>query len=210
MEQADLTKAYEALKMLESLGLPISNEQKKAVNELEVAYIQEELIPLVQNELQPIFSDIRKHFCLVIEHKRGEDLQIRLAEKRDTIAVTPSTNYSSTGDSVYKRRVQGKRTKLRVTFPDGTVSCKTPAFLTLLDVVRYAGVENVRKLNIQCMGMNIISNIRYDDPRYAASQKEIAQGIFVGTYSDTADKCRWIETINSEYNLGIKVIVVDG
>lgn len=211
MEWNDLVKAYEALNVLESIGLPISSEQKKVVSELEATYIKEELIPRLQEQLQPLFSDMRTDLCLVVEHKRGEGLQIRLAEKRNIQVASPSRNdHSSTGASTFMRRKSGKKTKLKVTFPDGTVSCKSPAFLTLLDVIRYAGVEEVKILDIQCMGMNIISSEKYDDPRYAASQKEIEPGVFVGTYSDTSDKYKWIERINTEYNLGLKVVIVDG
>ena len=211
MEWNDLVKAYEALNVLESIGLPISSEQKKVVSELEATYIKEELIPRLQEQLQPLFSDMRTDLCLVVEHKRGEGLQIRLAEKRNIQVASPSRNdHSSTGASTFMRRKPGKKTKLKVTFPDGTVSCKSPAFLTLLDVIRYAGVEEVKILDIQCMGMNIISSEKYDDPRYAASQKEIEPGVFVGTYSDTSDKYKWIERINTEYNLGLKVVIVDG
>jgi len=211
MEWNDLVKAYEALNVLESIGLPISSEQKKVVSELEATYIKEELIPRLQEQLQPLFSDMRTDLCLVVEHKRGEGLQIRLSEKRSIQVASPSRNdHSSTGASTFMRRKPGKKTKLKVTFPDGTVSCKSPAFLTLLDVIRYAGVEEVKILDIQCMGMNIISSEKYDDPRYAASQKEIEPGVFVGTYSDTSDKYKWIERINTEYNLGLKVVIVDG
>ena len=211
MEWNDLIKAYEALNTLESIGVPISNEQKKVVDDIETAYIKEELIPRTQEQLQPLFSDIRKDFCLVVEHKRGENLQVKLAEKRSTVVDNPPRDVRSKPESsAFKRRKQAKKTKLRVTFPDGTVSCKSPAFLTLLDVIRYAGVEEVRRLNLQCMGMNIISSNRYEDPRYAASEKEIEPGVYVGTYSDTSDKSRWIETINNEYNLGLKVSSVEG
>ncbi len=211
MEWNDLIKAYEALNTLESIGMPISNEQKKVVDDIESAYIKEELIPHMQELLQPLFSDIRKDFCLVVEHKRGEELQVRLAEKRSTIAASPSRDvHLNSVNSAFKRHRPAKKTRLKVTFPNGTVSCKSPAFLTLLDVVRYVGVEKVRRLNIQCMGMNIISGERYEDPRYSASQKEIEPGVYVGTYSDTSDKSRWIETINNEYNLGLKVSIVEG
>lgn len=211
MEWNDLVKAYEALNVLESIGLPISSEQKKVVNELETTYIKEELIPRMQEQLQPLFSDMRTDVCLVVEHKHGEGLQIRLAEKRSMLNTSPSRNtHLGINDSAFKRRKPAKKTKLKVTFPDGTVSCKTPAFLTLLDVIRYAGVENVKRLGIQCMGMNIISSEKYEDPRYEASQKEIEPGVFVGTYSDTSDKCRWIETISKACNLGLKVSIVEG
>ncbi len=211
MEWNDLVKAYEALNVLESIGVPISSEQKKVVSELETTYIREELIPRMQEQLQPLFSDMRTDVCLVVEYKRGEDLQIRLTEKRSIQAASPSRNdHSSGGASTFTRRKPGKKTKLKVTFPDGTVSCKSPAFLTLLGVIKYAGVEEVKILDIQCMGMNIISSEKNDDPRYAASQKEIEPGVFVGTYSDTSDKYKWIERINTEYNLGLKVAIVDG
>ncbi len=41
-----LNKLYEAVEMLEALGLPVSNEQWNAIDQMEKEYLREEIIPL--------------------------------------------------------------------------------------------------------------------------------------------------------------------
>ena len=48
----------------------------------------------------------------------------------------------------------------------------------MLDVVRYAGAENVRKLGIMLLGDNFISTELSENSRYAAGQKEIEPGVY--------------------------------
>ena len=44
-----LDKAYEAVDLLETLGLPVSNEQSNAIAQMEKDYIRDEIIPLIKN-----------------------------------------------------------------------------------------------------------------------------------------------------------------
>ena len=48
-----LDKAYEAVDLLETLGLPVSNEQSNAIAQMEKDYIRDEIIPLIKQELEP-------------------------------------------------------------------------------------------------------------------------------------------------------------
>ena len=75
----------------------------------------------------------------------------------------------------------------------------------MLDVVRYAGAENVRKLGIMLLGDYFISTELSENSRYAAGQKEIEPGVYVNTYSDSKTKLEQIKTINRELRLNLTV-----
>ena len=95
--------------------------------------------------------------------------------------------------------------KIRVTFPDNTVSCKVPVLETLLDVVKYAVPERVQALNMMIMGDNLVSSILNTDERYRAAQKEVKPGLYVCTYSSTDTKYDQIRHINKALSLGLKI-----
>ena len=54
MDGTKINKAYEALKMLKSIGITPSEEQLKAIRQMEYCYIEEEIIPLMKSELEPL------------------------------------------------------------------------------------------------------------------------------------------------------------
>lgn len=47
-DMKELDKAYEAVQMLESLGLPVSNETLKAIAQKEKEALLNEIIPLIK------------------------------------------------------------------------------------------------------------------------------------------------------------------
>ena len=53
-----LQKTYEAVEMLQALGLPVSSEQKKAIYDLEVEYLNTEVIPLIKQEMEPFVANM--------------------------------------------------------------------------------------------------------------------------------------------------------
>ena len=57
MEQ--LKKAYEAIEMLRALELPVSDEQLRAIAKLEKEYLQDEIIPLLKQELEPYVTKLK-------------------------------------------------------------------------------------------------------------------------------------------------------
>ena len=71
------------------------------------------------------------------------------------------------------------RSKIRVTFPDGHISQPTRVLDVLLEVIRLAGAERVRELNISSCGDNLI--IKNPAPRYQKSCKYIGNGWFCNT-----------------------------
>lgn len=106
-------------------------------------------------------------------------------------------------DETQKRRVS--RYIIRVKYPDGRVFDSNLVWETLVDVIKYAGPENVEQLNILCMGDNLVSSRLNENPIYRSAQKEIGRGLYVCTYSSTEIKYKQIVRINLDCRLGLEV-----
>ncbi len=104
-----------------------------------------------------------------------------------------------------QRKKRTSRFIIRVEYPDGRVFDSNLVWETLVDVVKYAGPENVARLNILCMGDNLISPRLNENPLYRSAQKEIGNGLYVCTYSSTDIKFKQIVRINIDCHLGLKV-----
>lgn len=190
-----LQKIYEAIDIFESYGLPISLRQAEEVSKLEKDYVCNDILPLIEQELQSMVGQFRNAFSIVISFNRETGLNIRLKEAE-----------MKTLDIFDSHKLKGKRQKkyiLRVTFPDGHVSCNKIVGDTLLDVVKHAGPQKVQQLGLRNMGQNLVSEQLHDNIRYRAGQKEIEPGLYVDTYSSTDTKYNMIKEINKRLGLGL-------
>ena len=102
-------------------------------------------------------------------------------------------------------RTRQKRYILKVTFPDGRVSCHRIVWKTMNDVIRYAGPERVQQLGIMVAGLNLVSSELHELERYRAAQKEVAPGLYVYGHTNTNTKYEQILTISRQLDLGLKV-----
>lgn len=94
---------------------------------------------------------------------------------------------------------------IHVKYPNGSEFSSNLVWETLVNVVKYAGPERVKQLNIICMGDNLVSSRLNDSPIYRTAQKDIGRGLYVCTYSSTDVKFKQIERINRELQLGLVV-----
>ena len=93
------------------------------------------------------------------------------------------------------------RQKIWVQFPDGHISNHARVMQTLVDVVIFAGPERVRDLNIIVCGDNLVtSNL---NPTYTKAYKEVGEGLYVNTASDTKRKYQQIMEINEALDLDL-------
>ena len=199
-----LNKLYEAVEMLEALGLPVSIEQRNAIDRMEKDYLQEEIIPLIKQELEPMVEKLRNQFNMKITYNKDLGLDIKLSE--------PTKQNPSLFPSLEERGARKKKFIIRVKFPDNRVSCQKIVSNTFADVIKYAGAKNVERLGITLFGENIISSSRLENERYAAAQQEIEPGIYLCTYCDTDKKLEILKMINRELNLNLiieKVLLDD-
>ncbi len=95
------------------------------------------------------------------------------------------------------------RTKIRVTFPDGRIVQEGRVSNTLIEVIKFAGAQNVRDLNISINNDNLITN--KITPTYEISLKPVGDDLFVHTNSSTQTKFAQIQQISDELNLGLTV-----
>lgn len=98
------------------------------------------------------------------------------------------------------------KAKIRVTLPDGKSIQEGRVSQTLVNVVEYAGAENVRSLDIPINKDNLITN--KVAPAYENSVKSVGNGLFVHTNSSTQTKFAQIQQISDDLNLGLTVELV--
>lgn len=190
-----LEKAYGAIEMLETLGLPVSTEQLNGVAQMEKDYLHNEIIPLIKQELEPLVEKMRNHFDLKVSYTKDSGLDIQFLQPvKQSMDLFPGTE---------KRGYRKKKYIIRVKFPDNHVSCQKIVSNTFAEVVKYAGAKNVERLGIMILGENIISSSLMENERYASGQQEIEPGLYLSTYCDTDKKLEIIKTINRELNLDL-------
>lgn len=196
-----LDKAYEAIEMLETLGLPVSAEQLNAVAQMEKDYLQDEIIPLLKQEIGPLVENMRGKFHLLVSYSKENGIEVRLTEPLKQIrTVLPA-------EETYRK----KKFIIRVKFPDNRVSCQKIVANTFVDVIKYAGVENVERLGIMALGQNVISHILHEKEQYRPYQREVKPGLYINTFLDTDRKYEVLKTINRELklNLIIEKVMID-
>lgn len=193
----NLDKAYKAMAMLKELGLPVSTEQIKAIAIMESQYLRDEVIPQVTKEMEPLVEQLQNKFKLELTYSQEDGLDIKVIDKKPV----QESLFNTTTNSPKRQR----KYIIRVVFPDNRVSCSKMVWETLVEVVRYAGAENVMKLNIIIMGDNLVSTELNPNERYRVGQKEVEPGLYVCTYSSTDTKYEQIKKINRYLGLGLKI-----
>ena len=195
MEKLD--KAYEGFAMLKNIGLPISDEQISGIHSLESEYLQQEVIPQIKSALEPLVERLMNDFKMEINISKQDGIGIEL--------IKPENNDSTSNKNNAASRKRQKKFIVRVIYPDGHAICSKMVWETLYDVVKYAGVQRVRKLGLWIRGANIISDQVEEDDRYRNSQKEVEPGIYLQTCSTTDVKYEQIKEINKQLSLGLKI-----
>ncbi len=113
MEQ--LKKAYEAIEMLQALDLPVSDEQLRAIAKLEKEYLQDEIIPLLKQELEPLVIKLRSKLQIEVSFDKDEGLVMELIDQvdrkpasiskdGDSVSTRDSSKYSIDGSEPLKKR----------------------------------------------------------------------------------------------------------
>lgn len=194
MEKLD--KAYEGMEMLRNIGLPISKDQIKGIYDLEAQYLTEEVIPQIKEVMEPLVHKVMNGFKMVVTVGEQEEVNVEL--------LPPETE-----NTVNQRETNSKKRQkkfiIKVIYPDGHAVCSRMVWETLYDVVKYAGVQRVRKLGLWLRGTNIISDQVEEDDRYRNSQKEVEPGVYLQTCSTTEVKYEQIKEINKQLSLGLKI-----
>ena len=174
-------------------------------------------VPLVSKQLDTKYADYQKLisdgwyvFTNIRTEKKQADLQriseelglnlkVSVIDPDDGTVIIPSGTVEGYGST-------SSRAKIRVEFPDGRVIQPNKVLNALLEVVKYAGAEKVRALNIIVCGDNMIT--KNPLPRYVKPCKPVGDGWLCNTCSDTPTKLDQIRLISERLSLGINAILI--
>ncbi len=169
-------------------------------------------VPLVSKELDAKYSDYQKPiddgwyvFTNTRTEKKRDDL-LRISQELDLGLKVDVVIPDNGGDIMTSSLVEGidtstNRAKIKVQFPNGRVFQPNKVLETLVEVVKFAGPEKVRALNINVCGDNLIT--KNPLPRYVKPCKPVGDGWLCNTCSDTLKKLEQIQYISEKLNLGI-------
>ena len=193
----ELDKAYEAVQMLESLGLPVSNETLKAIAQKEKEALLNEIIPLIRQDLEPLVGKMRNRFQLSLTYSKEKGLDISIVEQQRSVRKEMPVEE----ENGYRK----KRSVIRVTFPDKRVSFHKRSSETFAEVIKYAGSKKVEKIGFKVLGKNLVSDSLFENEKYKKYQREIEPGLYVCTYCNTQRKLKILNEINRELKLNLVI-----
>lgn len=208
-----LSDLYQAIETLRKEGLMINEDLEKQVSELEEEIIKKEILPIITETIAPALEPVKRELVLVVDHVPGAPLSVHISRKRNFAAVitdakeiipdtvvTPADSIAPTPIVVPTSR------KLRVTLPTGRVIQEKKAIDTLKEFVLFAGVDNVRALNLVYSNVPFISATL--DKKYSSAQKELGGGLYLFGNSSTGKKKEQIEHIAQILNIDVKVEII--
>ena len=76
-----LSKLYQILENSEELGLKLNDDVLKQTNELEEELIKKEVLPIIQNSIEPALKPVRRDVVLVVEYSPDKPLKLKLSRK---------------------------------------------------------------------------------------------------------------------------------
>ena len=208
-----LSDLYQAIETLRKEGLMINEDLEKQVSELEEEIIKKEILPIITETIAPALEPVKRELVLVVDHVPGAPLSVHISRKRNFAAVitdakeiipdtvvTPADSIAPTPIVVPTSR------KLRVTLPTGRVIQEKKAIDTLKEFVLFAGVDNVRALNLVYSNVPFVSATL--DKKYSSAQKELGGGLYLFGNSSTGKKKEQIEHIAQILNINVKVEII--
>lgn len=174
-------------------------------------------VPLVSKDLDSKYADYQKPISdgwYVFTNMRTDRKRADLQKISDELGlglkvsvVDPDNGAVVIPDSIVD--VYGTssiRAKIRVEFPDGRIIQPSKVLEALVEVVKFAGPENVRALNMIVCGDNMIT--KNPMSQHITQCKPVSNGWLCNTCSSTQTKLEQIQRISDRLSLGIKAKLV--
>lgn len=206
-----LDDLYKSIRTLKELGLPLNDETLHAVDDLEEELIKNEIIPRLSDSIEPIITKIERPIILVVDYIPNEELSVRLTRKRVITDDKETKQYTlvskqqeKKNDRKVKSSPKSPKTRLAVTFPDGTRIEYHYAYETFLKVIEKIDPMKIVKLDLHWVGLPLISKKKDD----FYNQHKIKEGWLVVTHSSTNQKRKQLEEISKALGLNLKIEIV--
>ena len=184
------------LEIMRKYDLPISPILEFAIrSKMDDSFSDDVIIPEVSSMVSDVdlvqASEISR-IEMPIQHSN-----VMLVEKTE---IEYRTRMS---DTTRKNR---KKTRLRVTRPDGSIIEDSKATVTLAMTIQEIGVERVRSLDLLLDGMNLI--LIGENTLYPSQQYYLGDGYYLNTHSSTDRKKYHLEKMFKALGLEWKVEIV--
>lgn len=206
-----LEQLYNSIETLKGLGLKLDTKLLEETSRLEEDIIKNDVIPLLEEKISPVLSQIKRELVLVIDYLPDEPITVRLSRKRSLSsleeapkALPETKTFVSRQSFTMSPHNKSSKTILSVRFSDGKVISERFAYQTLVSCIERVGIDKVQSLGIVCCGVPLISNKKDDFYR----QEEVRKGVFIMTHSATSMKKQQLDEISQRLKLGLKVEIV--
>ena len=213
-----LKELYKFVETSKLLGIELGPETHEQISELEEEIIEEDVLPAILSEIQPLLTAIQRNITLIIEHIPGEPISIKMTREQlpafdedlkqlETVEtkpiLEPELEFKGEDRKSYTipKHKKGPRTKLEVTLPNGKVVNHHLANVTFMEVIEYLGIQQVQDLNITVNKRNLINNYGPD----IRGAKKLSNGMYLDTHSSTQAKMDQLQEINTRLGAGLKI-----
>ena len=78
---SDLSELYKIKAGLKNLGLSLSEDQEKQLNELEENLIKKDILPVITETIEPALKEVKRELVLVADYKPGQPISVSLSRK---------------------------------------------------------------------------------------------------------------------------------
>lgn len=209
-----LSDLYKAMETLRKEGLALSEEQEKQVSDLEEDIIKKEILPVVEDKIEPALKQVQRELVLVVDYHPGEPISVALSRKRNIyelidakrLEVDPEEEHKEFGPRKSRTTNIAPKTGLCIYQKDGSILQERDAATTFTTAIVEAGLMRVRELGLKFCRINIVSTTK--DKKYGSAQREAAPGLYVLTHSSTNDKKKLLDEINTALNMGWTIEIV--
>lgn len=143
---------------------------------------------------------------VVVKENTAKKYEIPKTHKVVKVAEAQHVEGKENEPQKSKNIKRSPNTGLCVWLPNGDYIQAKKANLTMVEVVKWAGVETVASLGLPHDGDYLVS--KKEHPKYVGEQQSLPNGYFLNTHSSTKTKKQQLEKISKALNLGWKVEIV--
>lgn len=188
----------------------IANSYPDLIHELNIVHAN---VNIVSREYSDQYASAQREisggwlvFTNTNTRRKREDL-IKISEELD-LGLKVDIVSIATGEIIIvdDNTNESGRQKIKVSFPDGRIIQPNKVLETIVEVVKYAGPERVRDLNIIVCGDNLV--LKKPKHRYIKACKPVGNEWLVNTCSSTPSKYEQIMFISERLNLNIKAEII--
>ena len=133
----------------------------------------------------------------IIAHLKSLKLEVETQRKPSPQPATKEKR------EAYSYRNKRPAFKIKVEFPDGVEICESMAAQTMIDTFRKIGFTKVQSVGIKTRGLPLVS--RESHTVGSATWDDVGSGFFVCTHSGTNQKIKYLNDINHQLQLGLKI-----